>query len=78
MIAIMTWLLASSSAFARKASHHHHSKRPGLDAMMKAVNKTGRWSRDHGPDPTLPACRCPKPILNKHGVCSETDEGSIV
>ncbi len=24
--------------------------------------KTGRWMRDHGPDPMSPACRCPKDI----------------
>src|SRR5258705_6160455 len=30
--------------------------------------KTGRWPRDHGPDPMSLACRCPKDILERHGI----------
>lgn len=34
--------------------------------------KVGRWSRDLGPDPDSPACRCPLEILIKHKLRKES------
>jgi hypothetical protein len=39
--------------------------------------KTGRWMREHGPDPMSPACKCPPEILRKHGINPETGERNI-
>jgi hypothetical protein len=36
------------------------------DAAAQLYAKTGRWPRDHGPDPTSPACQCPPHLLEKH------------
>lgn len=38
---------------------------------------TGRWTRGIGPDPMSPACKCPKAILERHGINLETGERTI-
>jgi hypothetical protein len=48
-----------------------------FDKAAAFYARTGRWSRDHGPDPMSPACRCPSPILERHGINPVTGERSI-
>ncbi|OAE96749.1 hypothetical protein AYJ54_36325 [Bradyrhizobium centrolobii] len=38
------------------------------DKAAELYGKTGRWPREHGPDPMSPACKCPVEILRKHGI----------
>jgi hypothetical protein len=45
-----------------------------FDKAAAFYAQTGRWMRDHGPDPTSPACKCPKEILLKHGIDPATGE----
>jgi hypothetical protein len=47
------------------------------DKAAKLYAQTGRWPREHGPDPMSPACRCPKDILARHGINLETGERRI-
>jgi hypothetical protein len=45
-------------------------------SVAKLYAETGHWSRQVGPDPMSPACRCPKPILTMHGIDPETGDRS--
>jgi uncharacterized protein YdaU (DUF1376 family) len=38
------------------------------ESVVKTYKEVGRWSRDAGPEPPSPACRCPRDILEKHGI----------
>jgi len=38
------------------------------EQIVETYKKVGRWSRDAGPDPESPACRCPRELLEKHGI----------
>jgi hypothetical protein len=38
------------------------------DKVAAFYAKTGRWIRDSGPDPMSPACKCPRIILERHGI----------
>jgi hypothetical protein len=42
------------------------------DFTAKMYANTGRWSHQFGPEPTSPACRCPKDILIKYGIHPDT------
>jgi hypothetical protein len=44
------------------------------DGAVKLYASTGRWSAQFGPDPMSTKCRCPKPILEHHGVDTETGD----
>ena len=39
-----------------------------FDKVAEFFARTGRWSRDAGPEPGMGGCRCPKEILIKHGI----------
>lgn len=39
--------------------------------------RTGRWTREFGPDPMSPACRAPRHLLKKHDIDFETGERRI-
>lgn len=45
---------------------------PAIDweAILTAYKKLNHWSRWAGPDPSSPACRCPKELLIKHGIAA--------
>jgi hypothetical protein len=47
------------------------------DAVATMYAKTGWWSRHAGSDPTLSSCRCPRHILERHGINRETGERQI-
>jgi uncharacterized protein YdaU (DUF1376 family) len=36
--------------------------------VVTSYKKFGLWSRQAGPEPSSPACKCPKEILVKHGI----------
>jgi hypothetical protein len=38
------------------------------DTVISNFKKWGRWSPQAGPDPDSPACRCPREILQRHGL----------
>lgn len=38
------------------------------DSIIETYKKVGQWSRHAGPDPESPACRCPRELLEKHGI----------
>ena len=40
------------------------------EQVVVTYKKIGLWSRNAGPSPDSPACRCPREILAKHGVRS--------
>jgi hypothetical protein len=44
------------------------------DGVAALYARTGRWSSQFGPDPMSPACRCPKRIMERHGIDPATGE----
>jgi hypothetical protein len=44
------------------------------DKAASFYARGGHWFRDHGPDPTSPACQCPEAILEKYGINPDTGE----
>jgi uncharacterized protein YdaU (DUF1376 family) len=38
------------------------------ESVVKTYKIVGRWSRDAGPEPPSPACRCPAELLAKYGI----------
>jgi hypothetical protein len=40
------------------------------ESAINSWKKFGRWPAQHcGPDPESPACRCPREVLERHGIC---------
>lgn len=46
------------------------------DGIVKLYAKGAQWSRHGGPDPTSPACKAPREILERYGINPETGERS--
>jgi hypothetical protein len=47
------------------------------DGAVKLWASIDRWSAQFGPDPASRSCRCPKEILERHGIDPATGERRI-
>jgi hypothetical protein len=60
---------AENSGNVRKAGGNvRKAVENNWDAILETYKTVGRWSRHAGPDPESPACRCPRELLEKHGI----------
>ncbi len=63
----ITWLnqqrYADSAGHAPDTGPDEH-----WDAILDSYVRFGHWSKYAGPGPDSPACRCPRALLEKHGI----------
>ena len=63
-----TWL--NQARFADMSAPAEKPTGLAWDAICESYKRFKLWSRYAGPDPLSPACRCPRDILEKHGLVS--------
>jgi hypothetical protein len=63
-----SWLNAEDFVNIAVASFQPEAPVIDWDNALSFWKRTGRWTRDAGPDPDSPACRAPPELLDKYGL----------
>ncbi len=62
------WLTSEDFVNIAVASFQPETPTIDWDNALSFWKRTGRWTRDAGPDPDSPACRAPPELLDKYGL----------
>ncbi len=64
----VTWLNQKRFEDYAKAEDAEPNLEKFWDDVLTSYKKFGIWSRWAGPEPQSPACKCPRELLEKHGL----------
>jgi Protein of unknown function (DUF1376) len=69
------WCLNAKPAAKPEEPADHGAPKPAdWENAASFFARSGRWFRDIGPEPGQAGCRCPREILEKHGINPDTGE----